>query len=99
MSIPSFDWLQDGTPFFYWYIYFIFGPAFTFGWWGLAGMVLIHIIIWSFLLWVRRKAAKKQSFLRRFLGALGLLVLTNLLSGLLVYGTIWILAQFTSFLR
>lgn len=89
--MPTADWLQPDNPLFYWYVYFIFGPMFTLGWWGLAGMALLHVLVFAALLWCRRKASRNQTWPRRLLGALGLLILTNALVGILVYGTLWLL--------
>lgn len=91
--MPVFDWLQPDNPLFYWYAYFIFGPLFFLGWWGLAAMVLLHLVVFSLLLWCRRKAARRQTWPRRLLGAVGLLVITNLLVGVLFYGTAWLLTN------
>lgn len=89
--MPNLEWLKPDNPLFYWYVYFIFGPGFMLGWWGIAGMALVHVVIFTVLLWLRRKAARVQTWPRRLLGALGLLLLTNILSGVLVYGTVWLL--------
>lgn len=58
--MPTADWLQPDNPLFYWYVYFIFGPMFTLGWWGLAGMALLHVLVFAALLWYRRKASRNQ---------------------------------------
>lgn len=85
---------QPNNPFFYWYVYFIFAPMFTFGYWGLAGMALFHLIVFAILLKARSKATKTQTWPRRLLGAMGLLVLTNILVGAMVYGSLWLFIHF-----
>lgn len=91
------DWLQPENPFFYWYVFFIFGPAFTLGWWGLAGMAILHVLVFVILLRLRRMTTKTKSWHHHLVGIFSLLILTNVLVGVLVYGTIWMMAHLSFF--
>lgn len=83
---------QPYNPLWYWYVMFIFGPAFVLGWWGLLGMLLVHLIIFAglYTIYRKRQIGKIKPLWRRVLNLLGLVILTNILSGLLVYGGLWL---------
>ncbi|MGT2895210.1 hypothetical protein ACVRZR_02365 [Streptococcus entericus] len=91
---------QPNSPLWYWYVMFIFGPAFVLGWWGLLGMLLLHLIIFASLYtsYRKRQAGKTQPLWRRLLSLLGLIILTNILSGVLVYGGLWLYGGVVSLL-
>lgn len=92
--MPDFILSQPDSPFWYWSVFFVFGPFFTFGYWGLLGMGLVHLLVFGVLLLIRRQAIRRQAWPRRLLGGLGLLMVTNALVFVIIYGGIWLFSLF-----
>lgn len=82
----SLNWFfQPTNPFLYWFVTYIFGPAFVMGDWGLVAMGLAHLLPFGLILKRKWQRLKAVSLLRRIGSLMGIFLLIHLAIGLLFW--------------
>lgn len=79
------QWFNLDNPFLYWFVTYIFGPAFTMGGWGLVAVLLAHLVPYGLILRKKWQSLKQASLLKRVVLLIGLFLLIHLLVGLLFW--------------
>lgn len=83
-NLPS-EWFYQDSPFVYWFVTYIFGPAFVMGSWGLVAVFLAHLVPLVLILRWKWQSFKAKPLWKRLFSFLGLFLLIHLLVGLLFW--------------